>query len=70
MKTSWLLSLVELALLAHKASGTDYPTTATNGIATPTPIQPNMVNNCDLFHKVKSEDTCATIAASKGVTAQ
>ncbi|KAH7626009.1 LysM domain-containing protein [Sordaria sp. MPI-SDFR-AT-0083] len=27
-----------------------------------------MVKNCDLFYKVKSGDTCATIAAAKGVT--
>ncbi|KAL2145839.1 hypothetical protein VTI28DRAFT_6136 [Corynascus sepedonium] len=44
-------------------------TTKDNGIATPTPIQPNMVNNCDLFYKVKSGDTCATIAAS-GITVE
>ncbi|OHW95300.1 LysM domain-containing protein [Colletotrichum incanum] len=45
-------------------------TTAGNGITTPTPIQPNMVGNCDRFYKVKSGDTCATIASSNGVTAQ
>ncbi|GKT97704.1 lysM domain-containing protein [Colletotrichum tofieldiae] len=45
-------------------------TTAGNSIATPTPIQPNMVGNCDLFYKVKSGDTCATIASSNGITVQ
>ncbi|WYZ45783.1 hypothetical protein EsH8_IX_000008 [Colletotrichum jinshuiense] len=38
--------------------------------ATPTPIQPNMVGNCDLFYKVRSEDTCTSIASSNGVTTQ
>ncbi|KAH7310814.1 hypothetical protein B0I35DRAFT_358276 [Stachybotrys elegans] len=48
------------------------PTTTTtqagNGIATPTPIQPGMVSNCDAFHKVKSGDTCDGIASTYGVT--
>ncbi|GJC97762.1 lysM domain-containing protein [Colletotrichum higginsianum] len=45
-------------------------TTAGNSIATPTPIQPNMVGNCDLFYKVKSGDTCAIVASSNGITVQ
>ncbi|KAH7017948.1 putative LysM domain protein [Microdochium trichocladiopsis] len=47
------------------------PTTtrpAGNGVATPTPIQTGMVTNCKLFYQVRSGDTCATIAASKGIT--
>ncbi|KAF6829222.1 LysM domain-containing protein [Colletotrichum musicola] len=45
-------------------------TTAGNGIATPTPVQPGMVGNCDAFYKVKAGDTCDGIASSSGVTAQ
>ncbi|KAK2024009.1 hypothetical protein LX32DRAFT_626949 [Colletotrichum zoysiae] len=45
-------------------------TTAGNGIATPTPIQPDMAGNCDRFYKVKSGDTCGAIASSVGVTVQ
>ena len=44
------------------------PTTTGNGIATPTPTQPGMVNNCDAFHKVKSGDTCAAIASQYGIS--
>ncbi|KAK3951455.1 hypothetical protein QBC32DRAFT_371120 [Pseudoneurospora amorphoporcata] len=43
-------------------------TKAGNGIATPTPIQPNMVANCDSFYKVKSGDTCDVIAAKSGIS--
>lgn len=43
-------------------------TTAGNGIATPTPIQPGMVSNCDAFHKVVSGDQCDALAARYGVT--
>ncbi|KAK2051453.1 hypothetical protein LY76DRAFT_674973 [Colletotrichum caudatum] len=38
-------------------------TTTGNGIATPTPTQPNMVGNCDNFYRVVSGDTCAAIAS-------
>ncbi|KAF5482996.1 LysM domain-containing protein [Colletotrichum siamense] len=47
------------------------PTTTTstgNGIATPTPTQPNMVGNCDSFYFVKSGDTCAAIASKSGIS--
>ncbi|RYP31504.1 hypothetical protein DL767_005727 [Monosporascus sp. MG133] len=66
----WANAYACVSIIGHTPTK---PTTATstgNGIATPTPIQPKMVNNCDLFYKVKSGDTCATIAASKGVTVQ
>ncbi|KFY40861.1 hypothetical protein V495_05216 [Pseudogymnoascus sp. VKM F-4514 (FW-929)] len=46
------------------------PTTTTpgNGITTPQPAQPGMVDNCNRFYKVKKDDTCANIAAAVGVT--
>ncbi|KAK2029532.1 LysM domain-containing protein [Colletotrichum zoysiae] len=46
------------------------PTTTTtgNGIATPTPTQPNMVGNCDAFYRVVSGDTCAAIAGKSGIS--
>ncbi|OAQ60452.1 LysM domain-containing protein [Pochonia chlamydosporia 170] len=34
-----------------------------NGITTPTPIQPDMVSNCDAFYFVKKGDTCTKIAS-------
>jgi LysM repeat protein len=39
------------------------PTTPPNGIETPLPIQPGMVDNCDAFHLVGAGDICDTIAA-------
>ncbi|CAJ0543921.1 Ff.00g039930.m01.CDS01 [Fusarium sp. VM40] len=37
------------------------PTKAGNGISTPSPIQDNMVSNCNKFHPVKSTTTCQGI---------
>ncbi|KAF9894401.1 hypothetical protein FE257_007904 [Aspergillus nanangensis] len=42
---------------------TSTPPGPTNGIETPLPIQPGMVDNCNAFHLVTSGDTCDTIAA-------
>ncbi|RYP08051.1 hypothetical protein DL766_010198 [Monosporascus sp. MC13-8B] len=39
-----------------------------NGISTPTPIQPSMVNNCDKFYFVNSGDTCASIVSKSGIS--
>ncbi|KAL7934419.1 hypothetical protein V8C35DRAFT_327295 [Trichoderma chlorosporum] len=39
-----------------------------NGITTPTPTQTSMVSNCNSFYLVKTGDTCATIASSKGIS--
>ncbi|KAI1151806.1 hypothetical protein F4825DRAFT_451089 [Nemania diffusa] len=53
---------------------TAMPTTSTtttstgNGIATPTPIQPGMVSNCDVFYFVQSGDGCQVIADKNGIT--
>jgi LysM repeat protein len=49
---------------------TPRPTTTSvgNGIATPTPIQPGMVNNCDAFYRVQSGDTCDKITAAHGIS--
>ncbi|KAL6401419.1 hypothetical protein AUP68_15289 [Ilyonectria robusta] len=39
-----------------------------NGITTPTPIQANMVTNCNKFHLVKSTTTCTSIQSYYGIT--
>ncbi|KAF9882733.1 hypothetical protein FE257_005337 [Aspergillus nanangensis] len=39
------------------------PTTPPNGIETPLPIQPGMIDICDAFHLVQAGDTCDTITA-------
>lgn len=43
-------------------------TAAGNGITTPTPVQPNMVRNCNRFYKVRSGDICDTIASRNGIS--
>ncbi|KAJ8117941.1 hypothetical protein OPT61_g989 [Boeremia exigua] len=42
--------------------------TPTNGIQTPTPIQPGMVNNCDAFYFVKDGDYCSAIAQKNSIS--
>lgn len=42
--------------------------TTGNGIATPSPIQDDMVRNCDSFYMVKSGDTCDKISSGNGIT--
>jgi hypothetical protein len=37
------------------------PTQPSNGVKTPSPIQPKMVSNCKKFHKVASTTTCGSI---------
>jgi hypothetical protein len=44
------------------------PTSTGNGIATPTPTQPDMVDNCDAFHFVEKNQNCDTIAKQYGIT--
>ncbi|KAK2013714.1 hypothetical protein LZ32DRAFT_675836 [Colletotrichum eremochloae] len=65
----WANAYACVSVIGHTPSQPP-TTTAGNGIATPTPIQPNMVGNCDRFYKVKSGDTCDAIASSNGVTSQ
>ncbi|KAM4057439.1 lysM domain-containing protein [Hirsutella rhossiliensis] len=58
---------------ATSTTTTDSPSTTTaakpdNGISTPTPIQPGMVDNCNKFYLVKSGNTCQSIAQGSGIT--
>jgi LysM repeat protein len=58
----------------HKPSTVVQPTSTAktstgNGVATPTPIQPNMVPNCNGFYLVKTGDSCYDIAAASGISA-
>jgi hypothetical protein len=45
-------------------------TTRGNGIATPSPTQPNIINNCNRFYLVQPDETCQQIAARNGITLQ
>ncbi|KAL8351485.1 hypothetical protein RB598_006322 [Gaeumannomyces tritici] len=39
-----------------------------NGIATPTPTQPGMVNNCNKFFLVNSGESCSNVLSKNGIT--
>ncbi|KAH7128638.1 LysM domain-containing protein [Dendryphion nanum] len=43
-------------------------TKPSNGIETPVPYQPSMVDNCDAFYFVKPDENCADIASKHGIT--
>lgn len=43
-------------------------TKPSNGITTPLPTQPTIVDNCDAFYLVKSGDTCDSIIAANRIT--
>jgi hypothetical protein len=49
-------------------TATPSPTSSGNGIATPQPTQPSMVNNCDAFYFVPSDTNCDAIASSHSIT--
>ncbi|KAI0186046.1 LysM domain-containing protein [Xylaria flabelliformis] len=49
---------------------TPSPTTPSNGIDTPQPVQPGMVDNCDAFYFVPKDESCQTIADAHGITLQ
>jgi len=70
----WLDVYVCVSIIGHTPTTTTAPPsttvqpTPTNGIATPTPIQTGMVNNCDAFHFVKDGDQCAIIVQRYGIS--
>lgn len=49
---------------------TQPPTTTQpgNGITTPTPIQPGMVDNCNKFHWISKGDSCQQTVSYQGIT--
>lgn len=44
------------------------PTKPNNGVQTPVPTQPGMVENCKTFYFVKSGDSCASVASKVGIS--
>ncbi|KAL5371895.1 hypothetical protein PMIN02_012730 [Paraphaeosphaeria minitans] len=43
-------------------------TTPTNGVETPSPLQPEIAPNCDAFYFVQQDDDCDTIAKGYGIS--
>lgn len=50
------------------AATTTSATSSGNGVATPTPTEPGMVDDCDAFHYVVSGDSCSSIADDADIT--
>ncbi|KAH8178523.1 hypothetical protein LIA77_00042 [Sarocladium implicatum] len=60
-----------VGIVGGPTTTTTVPTTTTkagNGVATPTPTQPGMVNNCNKFHYISTGDTCQQIVSYQGIT--
>ncbi|KAL4861741.1 hypothetical protein BDV12DRAFT_190881 [Aspergillus spectabilis] len=73
--TSISVSSVNPITTTTTSSSTDASTTTTttttttrSSIATPTPIEPGLVDGCTAFHLVASGDTCADIADDAGIS--
>ncbi|KAM7198759.1 hypothetical protein V8F20_006074 [Naviculisporaceae sp. PSN 640] len=67
----WANSYACVGIIGKPTTTTKPPATTTkkdNGISTPTPTQPGMVNNCKKFALVKSGDTCAVLATKYNIT--
>ncbi|KAM0431998.1 hypothetical protein ACHAQK_009914 [Fusarium lateritium] len=55
--------------LTKRASATAIESiTGDNGITTPLPIQPGMVDDCDKFYFVKAQDNCLKVSAEFGIS--
>ncbi|KAL2753126.1 carbohydrate-binding module family 50 protein [Sodiomyces alcalophilus JCM 7366] len=61
----------ELPVTSSTTTTAEQPPTTTappdNGITTPQPIQPGMVDNCNRFYLVEAGDNCAEIASAHGI---
>ncbi|CAI7636367.1 unnamed protein product [Penicillium bialowiezense] len=55
-------------IIGYTATTSTTTTSSGNGIPTPNPFEPGMVDDCTTFYFVSSGDTCAGIARSNGVT--
>ncbi|OOQ86161.1 hypothetical protein PEBR_22597 [Penicillium brasilianum] len=61
-------SIFSSTTVVSATTTTTTTTTTGSSIATPTPIEPGMVDGCTGFHLVVSGDTCADIAADAGIS--
>lgn len=68
----WAEAYACVSIIGHTPTTTTAPqptsTKPPNGITTPTPTQPNMVDNCDAFYFVPKNEICTTIAQKNGIT--
>ncbi|GBF66700.1 LysM domain-containing protein [Trichophyton mentagrophytes] len=62
----WANAYACVSIIGHEPMST--PTKPSNGIETPLPTQPEIVNNCNKFYLVQSGDTCTTIVSKYGIT--
>ena len=60
----WAEVYVCVSIVGH----TPTPVQPGNGISTPTPLQREIVSNCDAFYMVKKDETCDVVAAKNGIS--
>ncbi|KAH6688889.1 hypothetical protein F5X68DRAFT_254710 [Plectosphaerella plurivora] len=66
----WANTYACVGVIAATTPTVTDPIPSGNGVATPLPTQPGIVGHCNGFHLIKAGDTCATIAARYGITAE
>jgi LysM repeat protein len=59
---------VEVYVCVSTVGHTPTPANPGNGIETPTPLQREIVSNCDVFHMVEADETCDIVASNNGVS--
>ncbi|KAM5465123.1 hypothetical protein MferCBS49748_005063 [Microsporum ferrugineum] len=68
----WANAYACVSIIGQEPSPTPTPTpTSTkpsNGVTTPTPTQPGMINDCNKFYLVKTGDSCANITSANGIS--
>lgn len=56
-------AVLAFSLLVSAAMAQTATSSAATAVVTPTPTQPDMIDDCRSFYNVQNNDTCAVIAA-------
>ncbi|KAM0519027.1 hypothetical protein ACHAPE_004019 [Trichoderma viride] len=60
----WAENYVCVSIIGH----TSTPTKPGNGIPTPSPIQPDIIDTCSTFYLIKEGQSCDSVASESGIT--
>ncbi|KAM0469620.1 hypothetical protein ACHAPX_010399 [Trichoderma viride] len=60
----WAENYVCVSIIGH----TSTPTKPGNGIPTPSPVQPDIIDSCSTFYLIKEGQSCDSVASESGIT--
>lgn len=66
VERNWGIAPEPSTTTTEKAKPTS--TQTSNGIETPSPLQPDIVDNCNKFYPVKKGEDCAVVSSKNGIT--